>query len=207
MTACSKRLLVEGNNDQHVLSALCHKYQIPENFEIVDCKGINGLKRRLPLDFKTSDIDTIGVILDADTDIHARWDSIRNIVSQAGFVFPETLPSTGLILTNEANGMNFGLWIMPDNKLNGMLEDFVHFLIPPSDPLKPIVHETLDRLENNKLNPYSLTHKSKAFIHTWLAWQKKPGTPMGAAITQQYLTTDVDQCRLLVNWLTSLFSD
>lgn len=207
MSEFTKKLLVEGNNDSHILSALCKKHQISENFKIEECKGINSLKQRLPIDLKAADIDALGVIVDADIDINACWDSIQNIVSCAGFVFPSALPPTGLILSNNANDLKFGLWIMPDNNLNGMLEDFIRFLIPESDPLKPFIDDTLENLESRNLNSYSLTHKSKAFIHTWLAWQKKPGNPMGTAITQRYLTTDVHQCQLLMAWLKELFAE
>ena len=49
-------------------------------------------------------------------------------------------------------------------------------------------------------------HKSKAFIHTWLAWQEDPGTPMGLAITKKYLSTnDKVLCNSFIEWLNLLF--
>ena len=35
-----KKLLVEGNDDQHVIWALCEKYKIPETFDVIACGGI-----------------------------------------------------------------------------------------------------------------------------------------------------------------------
>jgi len=62
-------LLVEGNDDQHVIWALLEKYAIPETFSVVDSKGIDNLFIQLPVRFKQSGIRTIGIIIDADTDI------------------------------------------------------------------------------------------------------------------------------------------
>lgn len=94
---------------------------------------------------------------------------------------------------------------MPDNNLNGMLEDFISFLIPQNDQLFLIALETLQLIEGKSLNKYQTIHKSKALIHSWLSWQDDPGTPMGLAITKRYLTTDVDKCSQFLQWLNHLF--
>jgi hypothetical protein len=94
---------------------------------------------------------------------------------------------------------------MPDNNTKGMLEDFISFLVPKGDSLLPVVDNALNDLEERKLNKYSVIHKSKARIHTWLAWQENPGTPMGLSITKRYLSADSDTCRQFVAWLTELF--
>jgi hypothetical protein len=86
-----------------------------------------------------------------------------------------------------------------------MLEDFISFLIPPEDELLPVVHSTLNYIETRKLNKYSGTHKSKAIIHTWTAWQKDPGTPIGLSITKKYLSTEDVTCRKFAQWLSNLF--
>ena len=99
-----------------------------------------------------------------------------------------------------------GIWIMPNNDLNGMLEDFIGFLIPQNDKLLQIVNSTLQNIENQNLNKYSMNHKSKAIIHSWLSCQEEPGTPMGLGITKRYLTTDEETCLRLICWLTKLFS-
>lgn len=95
---------------------------------------------------------------------------------------------------------------MPNNDTAGMLEDFLAVLIPKGDQLLPIVLTTLDHIEERNLNIYRPEHKSKAVIHTWLAWQENPGTPMGQSITKRYLTTDNEICRRLIEWLTVLFN-
>ena len=43
MAKYSQQLLVEGNDDLHVISSLCEKFEIKESFKIIDCKGIDKL--------------------------------------------------------------------------------------------------------------------------------------------------------------------
>jgi hypothetical protein len=201
----SSQLLVEGNDDQHVIWALCVKFNLRQNFEVIDCKGIEKLYEQIPVRFKQSGINTIGIIVDADTNLQSRWTSLKGLLTKQGFTMPEELPAEGLILSN-ADNKRIGVWIMPNNNLNGMLEDFISFLVPKDDKLLPIVNATLQNLEDQKLNKYSITHKSKAAIHSWLSWQEDPGTPMGLGITKRYLTTDEETCLQLTNWLTALFN-
>jgi hypothetical protein len=200
----NKKLLVEGNDDQHVIWALCERFTVNHNFDVIDCEGINNLYEQLPIRFKQAQVDTIGLIIDADSEIKDRWKSISALLLLQGFAIPEAIPSEGLILKDNA-GFKIGVWIMPNNNSNGMLEDFISFLIPKEDKILPIVNNTLTNIESQGLNQYSLIHKSKATIHSWLSLQSDPGTPMGLGITKRYLTTDEETCSMLVNWLKQLF--
>lgn len=201
----NKKLLVEGNDDQHVVWALCEKFNIPETFDVLDCEGIDILIEQIPVRFKQSDLNTLGIIIDADTEIGNRWASLRGILSNQGFTVPIDLPLSGLVLESD-NNLKVGIWIMPNNNLNGMLEDFLAFLVPSEDKLLPVVNSTLTEIEKQDLNKYSSIHKSKAKIHTWLSWQENPGTPMGLAITKRYLTTDDEACICFMEWIRELYS-
>ncbi len=201
----NKQLLVEGNDDKHVISILCEEYTLPETFEITDCKGIDNLKVSLSVRLKqSSDFDTIGMVIDADTDLTRRWQSICSVLTGYGYSVPDTIPSEGLILRGYPKTV--GVWIMPDNHSPGMLEDFIRLLVPSGDDLVLIAESTLDSIETRKLNRYSLPYyRSKALIHTWLAWQKIPGTPLGLSIKKKYLNSDTKQCSLFIDWLKALF--
>lgn len=201
----NKKLLVEGNDDQHVIWALCEKFAVTKNFDVIDCEGITKLYEQLPVRFKQSQVDTIGLIIDADSEIKDRWKSISALLSLQGFTIPKEIPLEGLILKGNP-GVKIGVWIMPNNNENGMLEDFISFLVPKEDKILPIVNDTLTDIENQGLNQYPLIHKSKATIHSWLSLQSDPGTPMGLGITKRYLTTDEETCLRFVNWLKALYS-
>lgn len=201
----TRKLLVEGNDDQRIIWALCERFNIPEIFDVIECGGIDKLYESISLRFKQTNIETVGIIIDADTNLNDRWTSIKNLLSDQGFNVPENLPKEGLILSND--NVKVGVWIMPNNDTNGILEDFISFLVPKDDKLLPIVDATLTEIESRKLNKYSTIHKSKAKIHSWLSWQEEPGTPMGLSITKRYLTTDNENCNQLVSWLQRLLID
>ena len=96
---------------------------------------------------------------------------------------------------------------MPNNQDPGMIEDFIRFLVPEGDERLALAKETIDALEARSLQQYIPNHRAKALIHTWLAWQNNPGTPLGQAITKRYLTTDTDLCQQFATWLNRLFND
>jgi hypothetical protein len=199
----TKKLLVEGNDDQHVVWALCEKFGLDENFDVIDCEGIDTLIKQLPVRVKQSGIEAIGVIIDADIDIIGRWKTISSFLTARGYTVPEEIPNEGLTITE--NQLTFGVWIMPNNSLNGMIEDFVKFLVPENDQLLDIANTSLNQIESGELNKYRNIHRSKALIHTWLAWQEDPGTPMGSSITKRYLSTESDICNTFIDWLSETF--
>ncbi len=94
---------------------------------------------------------------------------------------------------------------MPDNQLSSELEDFGSWLISDEDALVPHVENTLNQLEADDLARYR--HKrSKAFVHTWLAWQENPGMPMGKAITAKALSANSPIAQTFMDWLNRLFN-
>lgn len=199
-----KKLLVEGKDDQHVVWSLCEKNELSENFDVIDCVGIDKLLSQIPVRFKQSGIQTLGILVDADTNITTIWESLKNSLILLGFNLPEKMPKNGLIAENSKK-QKLGLCIMPNNKTVGMLEDFIAYLIPQNDRLLPKANQILTEIEGENLHSYSQVHKSKALIHTWLAWQETPGMPMELAITKKYLHPDEQNCTLFVLWLRNLF--
>ncbi len=202
-------LLVEGSDDLHVIAALCQKFQIDENFCIEDCGGISNILKGLPVRLKGSgEIHTMGIVVDADLDLNYRWSEIREILIKSGkySLIPAEFPKEGLILfPDNQDDIKIGVWIMPNNVVNGMLEDFISFLIPDSDEMIKPVNDALDCIEAQQINKYAKSHRSKAYIHTWLAWQEDPGTPMGFAITKKYLSTSPQICNSFVEWIKKLY--
>ena len=80
-----KILLVEGTDDEHVLKHICGNRGIP----LLDIKKSDGadkliesLRVRLTL---REEGDVIGVVIDADTEISNRWQSIRNLITKFGY--------------------------------------------------------------------------------------------------------------------------
>lgn len=202
------KLLVEGSDDQHVIWAICEKYQIVEAFDVVDTGSVSRVLKRLPVDLKDASVGTIGVIVDADQNMQAIWQSLRSRLSPYGYQIPDEPDPDGFVHATEDIYPRIGIWLMPNNLQSGMLEDFVKLLIRPDDLLGPFVEEILSRIEGQDIpNRYNKDiHREKAFIHTWLAWQQEPGRPMGTAITATYLDHNADLCLRFVTWLNRLFN-
>ena len=201
-----KILWVEGNDDVYVLNTFITRFKIEKTFKVESKGGVDSIKKVLPNQLKSMTGKTLGVIIDADVDIKTRWQSIKNILLEHKFNAPKDFPIEGLILINE-NEVRVGVWIMPNNNLNGMLEDFMALLIPNDDKLLPIVSANIDDIERQKLNKYKALYKSKAIIHSWLALQEEPGKAMGQAITNNYLANNEAICKPLINWLNNLFNN
>lgn len=207
----SQQLLVEGKNDRHVIWALCNYYQLPENFSVEvpegGTEGIEALLDGLTFKLRQEKLQTLGIVVDADRDLGARWQSIRDRLIASGYPeIPLLPPAQGWVYApSDPFLKRVGVWVMPNNQLPGMLEDFAALLIPEDDNLRPQAERILGEIEITKINRYSIVHRSKALIHTWLAWQEVPGMPMGQAITVQALRGDSAIARVFVEWLNRLF--
>jgi len=200
-----KELLVEGKNDQHVIWNLCKQHNIPEVFSVRDGMGVDKLLRSIPVRLKISGLEVLGIVLDADQDVAGRWRAVCEQLQRAGYVnLPDSPDSRGTIIYEEERP-RVGIWLMPNNSSPGMLEDFVSYLIPDEDALKPKAENILNEIEDEGLARYG-AHHQKAFIHTWLAWQETPGQPMGQAITARVLRADNEIVQIFVDWLNLLFN-
>lgn len=201
-----KKLLVEGKDDLHVVAHIVKNHSLEDNFEIIDCEGVDNVADNL-IAYINKRVQVIGIVVDADEQLDSRWESLSNTLLQQGYTVPKEIDPNGTIISAVGRNPRIGIWLMPDNKQEpGMLEHFVATLIPPDDLLKPVAWEILNRLETDKLTKYKPVHASKALIHTWLAWQEDPGTPMGLAITKTYLDHNTVLCEQFAKWLNALFS-
>jgi hypothetical protein len=204
------QLLVEGKNDRHVIWALCNQYQLPETFSVEvpeedGTEGIEALLAGLPARLDEPKLETLGIVVDADQDLAARRQALRDRLIASGYQHvPKVPPAEGWI-DAPPDRPRVGVWLMPDNQLPGMLEDFVARLMPPDDALRPKAEAILQEIELAGLNRYTSVHRPKALIHTWLAWQETPGMPMGQAITARVLRHDCAIALNFVEWLQRLF--
>ncbi|MEK7785010.1 MAG: DUF3226 domain-containing protein [Chloroflexota bacterium] len=208
MAIFNSRLLVKGKNDQHVIWALCKHYQLPEAFSVgtpPDGEGIEALLETLPILLRARGLQVLGVVADADQDLLSRWQALSGHFKINGYKnLPKRPPASGWI-SSQPRLPRVGIWLMPNNQLPGVLEDFARFLIPPEDALRPKAEAVLQEIEDAGLNRYKTIHHPKAFIYTWLAWQATPGLPMGTAITARALQADSPTAEAFVAWLRRLF--
>lgn len=200
-------LMVEGPDDEHVVKNICGQRQLG-TIEIIHPYGgktplIEGIEVRL----KESDIDALGIILDADTDLQAGWQAVSLRLCNAGY---RNLPSApafnGTVIDPPVDSLlpRVGIWLMPDNKMPGILEDFLRFLVPDGDNLLTHVDEAMSGIGPEQRR-FSDLKKAKARIHTWLAWQAEPGKPFGQAIAARYLDSSLPAADIFAGWLQRTF--
>ncbi len=216
-TTTTAYLLVEGNDDLHVVYALCEKHNLPENFVVRTPKSMgatadnaDNLLAVFATQLLADDQTAVGIILDADQ--QNRWQQLQIRVQQAnlGYQLPPQPDPTGTVIPSpDGYAPRVGVWIMPDNTNPGALEEFASQIMLRDangrEPLEPFANKILDELEQARLNHYG-AKRGKAFMRTWLAWQEQPGLPMGHAIGRGILSAEAPIALAFVGWLNRLFN-
>ena len=94
---------------------------------------------------------------------------------------------------------------MPDNRGSGAIEDFLRGLIDDEDALLELA-ETSTTSASERGATFRDTHRRKAVLHTWLAWQQRPGLPYGLAVTARYFRHDSPAALAFVEWFRRVFA-
>ncbi len=202
-----KVLLVEGDNDCHVVMALCNAHDIPETFGIYQCgSDIGVLKRLNSLILRPNSPQVIGVMLDADNSLAGRWQSIQDKLknNNHNYVLPNNPNADGTVVEAIEDKPKLGFWLMPNNQDSGMLEDFCATLAEPES--LAFARECVKQACDRKVTTFKEVHRSKAVIHTYLAWHDEPGYPLGKSITSQTLRPGTDIAVKFTEWLKYLFT-
>ncbi|HEY0151951.1 MAG TPA: DUF3226 domain-containing protein [Longimicrobium sp.] len=200
-------LWVEGKDDQAVVYAFCVAHALPEIFEVQARGGVEPLLNGLGLALRGVPIERLGVVVDANGDADARWSAVAHIARSEGYTdFPDAPDAAGAIIPGSEGSPRLGVWIMPDNGSPGALEDFAAMLVPAGDPLWVRAGEAVDAIpDQDRL--FLAGRRSKAHMHTWLAWQEQPGSPMGQAIGKGDLDAHAPAAQRFVAWLRRLMVD
>lgn len=200
-------LLVEGIHDCHVVLALRDAHGVPQTFGIYECGGEDGVLRRANALIPSSVPPTVlGLVMDADKpDFAGRWQSIRDKLSRHGYVFPEEPAIEGTIIEASAQLPRLGIWLMPNNRDTGMLEDFCFQLA--ATQARELAERAVVEAQSVGATTFHAPHFRKAVVYTYLAWQDKPGLPLGQAVTRQSLSPATPIAREFTDWLKRLFVD
>ena len=207
-----KKLLVEGPTEKRVIPFLMGKNGI--TWEIDDTPvvwiepsgGIDSVLKPgvIGTELKASGVEALGLVVDANGDSSHRWTQIRTRCQDLFDDLPDDIPDTGLVCV-DPNGIRFGVWIMPNNRFSGALEDFLIGLIPAeSEGLYALAENCVSEAAKSGA-PFRTVHKSKAKIHTWLAWQDQPGKQLHHAVSNRVLDPEKPESGPFVCWFRSLF--
>ena len=207
-----RKLLVEGDTDRGVIAGLMEANGVlwrdpPDSPVFIDSRGsVDKILKPgvLEAELGASGLEALGVVVDANGDAVTRWNDLREWCSSEFSDLPAQIPVEGLEVVH-SGGPRFGIWIMPDNRLKGMLEDWLVRLIPESSgPLYELARNCVSDSKRQGA-PFKDVHRTKAEIHTWLAWQDEPGLRLYDAVMHGVLDPERPESGPFVSWFRSLF--
>lgn len=217
------KLLVEGKNDSAVIRHLLmrHGYdwdvKTAPRARVIDVHqagqsqspggGVENLLSALGTHLKDRGTQRLGIVVDADGSVADRWRSICKRVTQFGLKLPTEPDPLGTVVPGLFPESQLGIWLMPDNLQPGELEHFLLGLIPEEDPCKAFASEVAEearkKYDGQRCTPGDHV---KSHMHTWLAWQLKPGLPFGTALNdKQVLRHDSQTALDFKDWFLKLF--
>jgi hypothetical protein len=202
------RLLVEGADDKNTIIHLLKRHDFnwdEDRIFIQEAGGITQLLDDLPVLLK-GPFDRIGIMADADESLPNSWARLRDRAARAELDIPKTPVDKGTILPGFRPGSQIGIWLMPDNSSPGSLENFLEKLVPEDDPTWPWADEAA-RVARRRGARFKEIDHPKSRLHTWLAWQERPGIPFGIALQAQVFRHDTEDALRFVAWFKRLFVD
>jgi hypothetical protein len=165
------RLLVEGRDDKHSVIHLMMRHNmdwdsVVEAPYVSDCEGVEPLLELVPISAKS--YPRLGVIIDANNEMQARWNSVKNRLDSVGVILPTSPDPNGTIVNGFYQDWRVGVWLMPDNDSHGKLEHFLKKLVPSTDQTWGYTQEVIEHAK--EIGAKFPDKKSlKARIHTWLS--------------------------------------
>lgn len=221
----NKILLVEGESDKKLFEGVCERLSLETNVRVAPPKDFGakefntkgGMFNMLPSfisQMADGHIKKFAAIMDADypdpvggggmgyAETVSRF---TEIVSGFGFspIRRAGQPSGNFYAHNDGLE-DISLWVMPNNKDNGMTEDWIKSCIIDAEA-NLLEHVELSISNIPKPIRFKEIHKAKARIATWLAWQKIPGQGAYRALEHDLFNTSCASYTHMANWLNYIY--
>ena len=217
------KLLVEGATERRLIPQLMKAQGIAWDKadigtrvpHIVSLGGVTNILKRGTFStefksssFKSTSLERLGVIVDANGNAPGRWEAIRqrcaSDLPDMGDL-PEQIPAEGFV-RQRADGSWLGVWIMPDNRQQGAAEEFLLDLVP--DGATELVEYAKRCVDEARQRGASLRDEdvTKSVVHTWLAWHEEPGPQLHEAVMRRLLDPQHPQSQPFISWFTRLFA-
>ena len=194
-------LLVEGPDDKHTVINLCRVSSNVPGFCILDKEGKDNLLKSVRGEILAEDRVAVGILLDANDDLNARWQAVTGRLRDADVQPPDSPAPNGTIIEGSPR---VGVWLMPDNNSPGELEDFVERMIPHNDAVWPLSQNYISSIPVAD-RKFAKGKTTRAKVHAWLAAREEP-RKMGQAIGVGDLDAKTVEAQHFVVWLRQLFT-
>jgi hypothetical protein len=184
-----KLLVVEGADDNRFLAALLKSLRMGDDFDIRDLEGKGNFGealRFLPAASGFTQINSLGIVCDADQDAQSAFLSIRNILRNTLLSVPDRP------MTITAGNPRVAVFIWPNCSVSGTLETLCLSSVE-NDPAMPCVRQYFECLRDQMPALPKTIEKAQlhAFLlHTFLASREKPGLRIGEAAEKHYWDWD-----------------
>ena len=172
-----KQLIVEGNDEVRVFSALCRHLDISD-LQIQPCGGYQNLRRflmTLRVMEGFDNIQSLAIVADANANRSGRQQSIQGALSNVGL----PAPSAPLQIASQG-GIQVAYLVVPHDAEGTMLED-VCLASVSADAAMNCVDEYFDCLMREGASTPREVHLSKARVHAFLASRDSPDLRIGEA--------------------------
>ena len=214
-------LMVEGQDDKHMVWQLCRrnstKFSVTRNgndlfvavnsqtksFGILEQGNQDRVINAIRQQVMASNPQPVGILIDIDGDLKECWNKVTKGFDRTGVNLPPFPMATGTIIPEQGFLPRIGIWLMPDNRSPGEMEDFVKGMIPHNDPVWPASESYIDSIQPS-YRKFIPEKTDKAKVYAWLAARKDPGRA-GAAIGANDLQVNGQLCQLFLSWLARLF--
>jgi hypothetical protein len=154
-------------------------------------------------------LERLALVVDADIDengggFQRTVQQVAEKIRDCGYnTTPQFLKSGGLVFKHSDGLPDLGLWIMPNNKNEGILEDWISQCISEEEKsLFALAQSTVDRLSDPKFKPI---RKMKASVATWLAWQYDPGEGLYYAVQKDLVDEKTPLYKGFGTWINYIF--
>ena len=193
-------LLVEGRDDWIVVDHLRQSNPRIPPFDILEKGGWTKLSDSIRLELISEGRTAVGIVVDANDSLDKRWQAMAGRLQDAGIMAPAHPVPNGTVISGRPR---VGIWVMPDNRSPGELENFIAHMIPEADPVWPLSEKYIDGIpeEHRKFTERKIV---RAKVHAWLAARNRPRL-MGTAIRAGDLDMNVTQVQAFLEWLRDLF--
>lgn len=221
MRSADNLLLVEGESDRSFFEAVCADLGLHAAVRVAPPRDVGGRSNtkqgvinHLPLlahQLADGSLKRLAAVVDADyvstsgLGFAGTSQQIEIKLQTSGFTLARRAPRDhGLAFTHPDGLADIGVWIMPNNRDEGSLEDFLHRCVAANEqPLFTHAQTVVNELPAPK---FAATQRGKAELATWLAWQSHPGRGPQHALRDGLFATTTPPFKDLQDWLRRIFS-
>ena len=130
-------LLVEGDNDKHVVLQMCARILGMPEFCIIAKGGVDAVLASIANELRVDGRKAVAIVVDANDHVTERWRAVTEPLRELAIDVPEQPEPDGTCIEGSTRLPRVGIWLMPNNESMGELEDFVRSMLPDDDPVWP----------------------------------------------------------------------